>query len=102
EQGLDAIVLDRLRIQAGPAELGEWNEVVDASTHPVDEVTIAVVGKYIDHQDAYKSLAEALKHGGLRQRTKVTLKWLESSEVERHGVDALAGVDGILVPGGFG
>ncbi|MFK3650544.1 CTP synthase [Lysobacter enzymogenes] len=102
EQGLDAIVLDRLRIQAGPAELGEWNEVVDATTHPVDEVTIAVVGKYIDHQDAYKSLAEALKHGGLRQRTKVQLKWLESSEVERNGVDALAGVDGILVPGGFG
>ncbi|MEI2428874.1 CTP synthase [Lysobacter yananisis] len=102
EQGLDAIVLDRLRIQAGPADLAEWNEVVDATTHPVDEVTIAVVGKYIDHQDAYKSLAEALKHGGLRQRTKVQLKWLESSEVERHGVDALAGVDGILVPGGFG
>ncbi len=102
EQGLDAIVLDRLRIQAGPADLAEWNEVVDASTHPVDEVTIAVVGKYIDHQDAYKSLAEALKHGGLRQRTKVNLKWLESSEIERDGVDSLKGVDGILVPGGFG
>ncbi|MEI2454369.1 CTP synthase [Lysobacter firmicutimachus] len=102
EQGLDAIVLDRLRIQAGPADLSEWNEVVDASTHPVDEVTIAVVGKYIDHQDAYKSLAEALKHGGLRQRTKVNLKWLESSEIERDGVGSLQGVDGILVPGGFG
>lgn len=102
EQGLDAIVLDRLRIQAGPADLNEWNEVVDASTHPVDEVTIAVVGKYIDHQDAYKSLAEALKHGGLRQRTKVNLKWLESSEIERDGVEPLQGVDGILVPGGFG
>lgn len=102
EQGLDAIVLDRLRIQAGPADLSEWNEVVDASTHPVDEVTIAVVGKYIDHQDAYKSLAEALKHGGLRQRTKVNLKWLESSEIERDGVEPLQGVDGILVPGGFG
>ncbi|RDZ29167.1 CTP synthase [Lysobacter silvisoli] len=102
EQGLDAIVLDRLRIQAGPAALGEWHEVVDATEHPVDEVSIAVVGKYIDHQDAYKSLAEALKHGGLRQRTKVKLKWLESSEVERDGVEALQGVDGILVPGGFG
>ncbi|KRB06720.1 CTP synthase [Lysobacter sp. Root690] len=102
EQGLDAIVLDRLRIQCGPAELSEWNEVVDASEHPVDEVTIAVVGKYIDHQDAYKSLSEALKHGGLRQRTKVKLKWLESSEIERDGVESLKGVDGILVPGGFG
>jgi len=102
EQGLDAIVLDRLRIQAGPADLREWNEVVDATEHPVDEVTIAVVGKYIDHQDAYKSLSEALKHGGLRQRTKVKLKWLESSEIERDGVESLKGVDGILVPGGFG
>ncbi|MEH6417599.1 CTP synthase [Pseudomonas sp. CGJS7] len=102
EQGLDAIVLDRLRLQPGPADLAEWNEVVDASEHPVDEVTIAVVGKYIDHQDAYKSLSEALKHGGLRQRTKVKLKWLESSEIERDGVESLKDVDGILVPGGFG
>ena len=76
--------------------------MVDASEHPVDEVTIGIVGKYIDHQDAYKSLAEALKHGGLRQRTKVKLKWLESSEVENDGAGALDGVDGILVPGGFG
>ncbi|MBW3549590.1 MAG: CTP synthase, partial [Proteobacteria bacterium] len=102
EQGLDDIVLDRLRIQAGPADLGEWNAVLDASIHPVDEVTIGVVGKYVDHQDAYKSVAEALKHGGLRQRTRVNLRWLESSDVERDGGAALAGVDGILVPGGFG
>lgn len=102
EEGLDAIVLDRLRIHAGPADLSQWDEVVDASEHPVDTVTIAVVGKYIDHQDAYKSLAEALKHGGLRQRTKVKLKWLESSEIEQHGTDILKDVDGILVPGGFG
>lgn len=102
EEGLDAIVLDRLRINAGPADLSQWDEVVDASEHPVDTVTIAVVGKYIDHQDAYKSLAEALKHGGLRQRTKVKLKWLESSEIEQHGTGILKDVDGILVPGGFG
>ena len=102
EQGLDEIVLDRLRIKAGPADLSEWNAVVHACEHPVDEVTIGIVGKYIDHQDAYKSLAEALKHGGLRQRTKVTLKWVESSQVEQQGVSALAGVDGLLVPGGFG
>ncbi|SFK80404.1 CTP synthase [Lysobacter sp. cf310] len=102
EQGLDAIVLERLRVNAGPADLREWHEVVDATEHPVDEVSIAVVGKYIDHQDAYKSLAEALKHGGLRQRTKVKLKWLESSEIERDGVESLKDVDGILVPGGFG
>ena len=102
EQGLDQIVLDRLHLKAGPADLSQWNAVVDASEHPVDAVTIGIVGKYVDHQDAYKSLAEALKHGGLRQRTQVKLKWLESSDVEQQGAGALAGVDGILVPGGFG
>jgi len=103
-QGLDQIVVDQLRLgeRAGEADLSQWEAVVDAAEHPVDAVTIAVVGKYVDHQDAYKSLTEALRHGGLRQRTKVTLKWLESSEVERQGAAALAGVDGILVPGGFG
>jgi CTP synthase len=103
DQGLDQIVVEQLHLDAAPeADLWEWEAVVDASEHPVDEVTIAVVGKYIDHQDAYKSLAEALKHGGVRQRTKVKLKWLESQDVEREGGQALAGVDGILVPGGFG
>jgi CTP synthase len=105
-QGLDEIVIERLRLQdkaAAGADLSEWLAVVDASEHPIDEVTIAVVGKYVDHQDAYKSVAEALKHGGIRQRTRVTLKWLESEDIERNGADAvLAGVDGILVPGGFG
>jgi CTP synthase len=102
-QELDQIVVERLHLPvSGEANLSEWEAVVDASEHPVDEVTIAVVGKYIDHQDAYKSLAEALKHGGLRQRTRVKLKWLESQDVERDGGKALAGVDGILVPGGFG
>ncbi|SKA25219.1 CTP synthase [Novilysobacter spongiicola] len=103
EQGLDDLIIERLRLPAGPADLSEWNAVLDATENPDDEVTIGVVGKYIDHQDAYKSVAEALKHGGLRQRTRVNLKWLESSDVERDGAEkALAGVDGILVPGGFG
>jgi CTP synthase len=103
DQALDQIVVERLHLPVtGEADLSEWEAVVDASAHPVDEVTIAVVGKYIDHQDAYKSLAEALKHGGIRQRTRVKLKWLESQDVEREGGKALAGVDGILVPGGFG
>ncbi|MCZ8164784.1 CTP synthase [Silanimonas sp.] len=104
QQGLDQIVVERLRLESKvkPADLGEWNAVVDAMEHPVDAVTVAIVGKYVDHQDAYKSLAEALKHGGLRQRTKVTLKWLESEQVESEGTGVLAGVDAILVPGGFG
>ena len=103
-QGLDEIVVNQLKLgdKAGPADLSEWEAVLDAALHPLDEVTIAVVGKYVDHQDAYKSVGEALKHGGLRQRTKVNLKWLEAQELEETGLSALDGVDGILVPGGFG
>ena len=106
EQGLDSLVVEQLRLDgkaAAEADLSQWDAVVDATQNPIDEVTIAVVGKYIDHKDAYKSVAEALRHGGIRQRTRVHLKWLESQDVEREGADkALAGVDGILVPGGFG
>lgn len=104
-QDLDQIVVDQMHLgsKAKVADLSAWNAVVDASEHPIDEVTIGIVGKYVDHKDAYKSVGEALKHGGIRQRTKVNLKWLESEDVERDGADkALAGLDGILVPGGFG
>ncbi|MBS0577040.1 MAG: CTP synthase [Proteobacteria bacterium] len=102
-QGLDQIVVEDLQLQAGPANLAEWIATVDAVEHPLDEVSIAVVGKYVDHQDAYKSLGEALRHGGLRQRTRVHLKWLESEAIEAQGAAALLGdVDAILVPGGFG
>ncbi len=102
EQGLDQIVVDQLKLPAKPdADLSEWEAAVDATLNPLDEVTIAVVGKYVDHQDAYKSVGEALKHGGLRQRTRVNLKWLESQDVEGD-IGVLQGVDGILVPGGFG
>jgi CTP synthase len=106
QQQLDQLVVERLRLEhkvTPTADLSEWLAVVDATEHPIDEVTIAVVGKYVDHQDAYKSVAEALKHGGLRQRSRVKLKWLESEDIERDGAaTVLAGVDGILVPGGFG
>lgn len=105
-QGLDQIVVQRLHLEdkaAESADLSEWLGVVEASEYPIDEVNIAVVGKYIDHKDAYKSVAEALKHGGIRQRTRVNLKWFESQDIERDGADKLlAGIDGILVPGGFG
>ena len=105
-QQLDQLVVDQLQLAgraAATADLSEWDAVVDAVQHPIDEVTIAVVGKYVDHKDAYKSVGEALKHGGIRQRTRVNLKWIESGDVERDGAEAvLAGVDGILVPGGFG
>ncbi|MCD9046373.1 CTP synthase [Luteimonas sp. MHLX1A] len=105
-QGLDQLIVERLQLgnqATDPADLSEWIDVVDAAENPVDEVTIAVVGKYVDHKDAYKSVGEALKHGGIRQRTRVNLKWVESQDLERHGAGkVLEGVDGILVPGGFG
>ena len=105
-QGLDQIVVEQLRLEGkahADADLSEWDAVVDASSHPIDEVDIAVVGKYVDHKDAYKSVGEALKHGGIRQRTRVNLHWLEAEDVEREGAaKLLAGIDGVLVPGGFG
>ena len=102
-QGLDEIVLRQFRIDnAKAADLSEWEAAVDATLNPLDEVTIAVVGKYVDHQDAYKSVGEALKHGGLRQRTRVNLKWIEAQDLEGTDMALLQGVDGILVPGGFG
>ncbi|MDR6842442.1 CTP synthase [Pseudoxanthomonas sacheonensis] len=103
EQHLDEIVVNQLKLPVtGPADLSEWEAAVDATLNPLDEVTIAVVGKYVDHKDAYKSVGEALKHGGLRQRTRVNLKWLEAQELEGGDMSALGDVDGILVPGGFG
>lgn len=105
-QGLDELVVERLRLgeKAKPsADLSEWIDVVNAVEHPIDEVVIGVVGKYVDHKDAYKSVGEALKHGGIRQRTQVRLKWIESQDIERDGAAAWLGdVDGVLVPGGFG
>ena len=105
-QGLDQLVVERLRLDAKAAptaDLSDWIDVVNAVEHPADEVTIGVVGKYVDHKDAYKSVGEALKHGGIRQRTRVSLKWIESQDIERDGAAAWLGdVDGVLVPGGFG
>ena len=102
EQGLDNIVVDQLRLDVPPADLTEWKEVVEAITHPNDEVTIAIVGKYVNHSDAYKSLSEALIHAGLKTRNKVKIKYIDSEVIEDEGVAPLQNVDAILVPGGFG
>ena len=102
EQGLDQIVVDKLRLEAGEAVLDEWKATVRAVEFPEDEVTIGIAGKYVEHSDAYKSLAEALRHGGLKQQTKVNLRWIESEQVEAQGPGILADLDAILVPGGFG
>ncbi len=102
EQGLDEIVVNKLRLNVPAADLTEWYDVVDALTHPVNEVTIAVVGKYVDHTDAYKSLNEALIHAGIRTRLKVKINYIDSEMIEEDGVGRLKDVDAILVPGGFG
>jgi CTP synthase len=105
-QGLDAEVLDVFGMGDAPApDLSRWNQISDRLIHPDGEVTIAVVGKYTVLKDAYKSLIEALMHGGLANRVKVNLDWVESETFEGDESAAatrLEGVHGILVPGGFG
>ena len=102
EQGLDDIVVERLGLEAKETDLSEWREVVDRMQNTRHEVTVAMVGKYVNHADAYKSLTEALQHGGLRQRIKVNILALESEDIETGGVSCLEDADAILVPGGFG
>jgi CTP synthase len=102
EQGLDEIVVNKLRLNVPLANLAEWVAVVDAQENPVNETTIAIVGKYVDHSDAYKSLNEALIHAGIRTRTKVNIIYIDSEMIEDEGVARLKGLDAILVPGGFG
>ena len=102
EHQLDHIVLENFDMTAPEADLSEWDQVVDSKLNPESEVTIAMVGKYMDLLDAYKSLNEALNHAGIKTRTKVNILHINSEEIEEHGVDALKSADAILVPGGFG
>ncbi|PKO83956.1 MAG: CTP synthetase [Betaproteobacteria bacterium HGW-Betaproteobacteria-11] len=102
EQMLDEIVCHKLAILAKAADLSVWNGLVDALDHPQDEVDIAFVGKYVDLTESYKSLTEALVHAGIHTRSRVKVHYLDSEEIERNGCAALATMDAILVPGGFG
>jgi CTP synthase len=102
-EGLDQIVLKQLGLPLTRARTEAWEELVDRIKHPADELTIHVVGKYTGYEDSYKSLNEALFHGGFSHRLKVRLNWVEAEALEREGGTALLdGADGILVPGGFG
>ncbi len=92
----------RLGLKAGHADLSDWEDVVERQARPAHEVTVAMVGKYVEHADAYKSLNEALSAGGLADRIKVHIKPVESEQIEQQGVGVLEGVDAVLVPGGFG
>jgi len=102
-EGVDEIVLRLLRLDAPPRDLTRWTGMLDRLEHPKDEVSIAIVGKYVEYEDSYKSLKEALLHGGLAHQIKVNINWLEAEGLTGDGWEQqLAGYDGILVPGGFG
>lgn len=101
-QGLDDYVVERFGLECGGADLSEWDRVVDAKLNPEKEVTIAMVGKYMELLDAYKSLIEAMSHAGIQSRTKVNLRYIDSETIEENGTGQLEDVDAILVPGGFG
>ncbi len=101
-QGLDDLICARFGIDAPEADLSEWEQVIFEEANPIGEVTIGMVGKYIELPDAYKSVNEALKHGGLKNRLTVNIKYIDSQHVESKGEEVLHGLDAILVPGGFG
>ncbi len=101
-QGLDELVVNRFGLNCPEADLSEWEQVIYEEANPTDEVVIGMVGKYIELPDAYKSVNEALKHGGLKNRLSVKIKYIDSQDLEAKGTDVLGTVDGILVPGGFG
>ena len=101
-QGLDQFVCQRFGLNCPEADLSEWEQVLYQEANPVGDVTIGMVGKYTELPDAYKSVNEALKHAGLKNRLSVHIKYIDSQDVETKGTDVLKGLDGILVPGGFG
>jgi CTP synthase len=108
DEGLDVLVLKYLHIDAPEANLSKWKDLVDRCYHPKDEVHIAIVGKYVEYEDSYKSLKEALTHGAISQNLKLKVTWIEAEGLESKTPDdrsyesQLEGFDGILVPGGFG
>jgi len=115
-ENVDSLVLHALRIDAKDADLTRWKEIVERAYHPKDEVSIAIVGKYVEYEDSYKSLKEALVHGSLAHNLKLRVTWIEAEGLETHDEpvgdasgkpnrayeEQLRGFDGILVPGGFG
>ena len=102
EQDLDAIVVEKLNISAPPADLSEWKKVTEAQASPDGEITVAMVGKYVNLTESYKSLSEALIHAGIHTRTRVRIHYVDSEDIENNGTACLDGMDAILVPGGFG
>ncbi len=102
KRGLDEYIVQRLGLDCKVADLSEWENVIDGELNPEREVTVAMVGKYMDLIDAYKSLNEALKHAGISAKAEVKIRYIDSEDIENIGVEQLQDVDAILVPGGFG
>ena len=102
DQGMDAIVCEELRLTPKPADLSLWAAMVGKLEHPQHQVTIGMVGKYVDLTESYKSLIEALRHASIHTSTKVNIEYIDSEEIETHGVESLKHLDAVLVPGGFG
>lgn len=101
-QGVDEQILSKLNLKANPADLSVWNKLVDALEHPQHHIVIGMVGKYVELTESYKSLTEALTHAGIHTRTKVTIEYLDSEQIQTEGTAGLQQLDAILVPGGFG
>ena len=101
-QGIDELVVKRFGLEVPEADLSEWEQVLYQEANPKGEVTIGMVGKYIELPDAYKSVNEALKHAGIKNQVKVNIQYVDSQNIENKGVEILEGLDAILVPGGFG
>ncbi|MDH4479995.1 MAG: CTP synthase [Rhodoferax sp.] len=102
EQGLDGLICDKLRLNTPPAKLKRWDDLVYETEHPEGEVSIAMVGKYVDLSDSYKSLNEALRHAGMKNHVKVKINYIDSETITPESVQQLAKFDAVLVPGGFG
>ena len=102
QQGLDGLICDKLRLNTPPANLKRWDDLVYETEHPQNEVNIAMVGKYVDLSDSYKSLNEALKHAGMKNHARVKVDYIDSETITAETVAQLARFDAILVPGGFG
>ena len=103
KEGLDELIVNLLRLESAPPNLREWDAMVQKIKRPTHEVTIAMVGKYMGSKESYKSLSEALVHGGIANDSGVRIEWIESEDIERQGADhILSDADAILIPGGFG
>ena len=103
EQGMAALVIQRLRLPDRPLDHSDWRQMIERAQHPKHEVTIALVGKYMGLNDAYISVYEALRHGGIANQASVVIQWVDAEDIEEKGAESLLShCDGILVPGGFG